>query len=345
MYMGSTDGINGYAKYDPDTHTWTTLPADRVQVFDNHVDITLTDGGIGDDDGAANGEISDPGGYATVTASGDTAPPTITGNATTQPNGNGWYRNNVRIDWTATDPSGVDAQPVDTTVATQGGNVTATSPLVCDKVPTPNCGRGTVTGLKIDKTAPVLSVGGVTNGATYTRGAVPTATCQASDPLSGLARACAGVRSGGNSAGVGEFTYRAGAVDKAGNIRVIAVTYRVVYRFDGFAQPINGPGSPTSIFKAGSTVPVSFALKSASGAAATPSSKPAWVRVVRGARTSAPVNEAVNSSKGTTGSSFVFSAGAWRYNWSTKGLSAGYLYRIGVRLDDGTTHYVTVGLR
>ena len=67
--------------------------------------------------------------------------------------------------------------------------------------------------------------------------------------------------------------------------------------------------------------------------------------VVRGARTTATVNEAVSTAKGTTGSSFVLRSGAWHYDWSTKGLAPAYLYRIGVRLDDGTTHYVTVGVR
>jgi MBG domain (YGX type) len=51
-------------------------------------------------------------------------------------------------------------------------------------------------------------------------------------------------------------------------------TLSVVYRFDGFLQPINdtahtltcGSPCPMSIFKAGSTVPVKFQLKDASGA-------------------------------------------------------------------------------
>ena len=211
VWMGSLDGVNAYAKYDPDTGAWTTLPADRVQVVDDHIDITLTDGGTGNNDGVANGAISDPGGYAKVSATGDTTPPVVIGRATTRPNTAGWYRSNVRVDWRATDPSGVKAQPPDTTVWTQGANVTATSPLVCDKAPTPNCGRGTLSGLKIDKTPPNLSVGGVSNGATYTVGAVPSPTCQATDALSGVAGACQGARSGGNSAGVGLFTYRAAA--------------------------------------------------------------------------------------------------------------------------------------
>ena len=37
--------------------------------------------------------------------------------------------------------------------------------------------------------------------------------------------------------------------------------------------------------------------------------------------------------------------GHYQYNWSTKGLQAGYYYRIGAKLDDGTTEYVYIGLR
>ena len=57
------------------------------------------------------------------------------------------------------------------------------------------------------------------------------------------------------------------------------------------------------------------------------------------------MNESAASGKGTSGSSFVGKNGRWQFDWSTKGLAAGYLYRIGVRLDDGTIQYLTVGLR
>jgi hypothetical protein len=347
VYGGPMAGVNGYAKYDPDSATWTSLPANRVQVLADHVDISLTDGGIGDDDNSANGSITDPGGIAVLpVVSGDTSPPVVTGRATTQPNAAGWYRGNVRIDWTATDPgSGVTTQPPDTTVSTEGANVTATSPLVCDKAPTPNCGHGTLNGLKIDKTAPAVSVTGVSNGATYTLGSAPTPGCSATDPLSGLVRPCAGVKGGGNKSGVGTFTYAATATDKAGNTRVVSASYRVAYRFDGFAQPLNDPATPLSVFKLGSTVPVAFTLKRANGTTVTPVSKPTWVTPVRGARTTAPVNESMSTAKVTSGSAFVWANNRWTYNWSTKGLASGYLYRIGVRLDDGTTHYLNVGVR
>jgi hypothetical protein len=35
----------------------------------------------------------------------------------------------------------------------------------------------------------------------------------------------------------------------------------------------------------------------------------------------------------------------YTYNWSTKGVAAGFYWRIGVALDEGQTYYVTVGLR
>ena len=342
LFPYTTEGVNGYAKYDPGTGVWSALPASRVHVEEyDYVEITLTDGGIGDADGVANGVIKDPGGIAVI-QTGDVSPPVVTGRATTRPNSAGWYRGNVRIDWSATDPSGVKRQPADTIVSTEGANVTAQSPEVCDKkTPTPNCGRGTLTGLKIDKTAPSLAVQGVSNGATYTLGSVPTPSCMASDALSGLAAQCKGTRSGGNANGVGQFSYVASVTDKAGNARVVTVGYRVVYGFAGFLAPLNDPGPPISVFKAGSTVAVAFA-------GAAPNSrvpKPMWVSPARGGRTTLPVNEAVSTAKGTSGSSFVWKNGRWQFDWSTKGVSAGYLYRIGVRLDDGTTHYLTIGVR
>ena len=345
IYAGSMAGVTDYAKFYPSTQLWELLPADRVSVFADRVEITLTDGGTGDDDGAANGSITDPGGPAKI-VTGDTTAPVVTGRATTRPNGYGWYAGDVRIDWSATDPSGVKRQPADTIVTGQGANVTAQSPEVCDNAtPAPNCGRGSVTGLKIDKSAPTVSVKGVADGATYTLGNVPAAGCHAYDGLSGLRSACKGVRTGGNANGVGQFTYAASGIDKAGNARVVKATYRVVYRFDGFLAPLNNPPSGVSVFKAGSTAPVGFTVKRANGTVVTPVSKPVWVVPVRGSRTSLPVNEAVSNAKGSSGSAFTWKNNRWQYDWSTKGVTAGYLYRIGVRLDDGTTHYLNVGLR
>ena len=70
----------------------------------------------------ANGRISDPGGIAIV-RNLDTVAPTVTGRASSQPNANGWYDNDVTVNWTATDPepsSGMAAQPQSTIVQGEG---------------------------------------------------------------------------------------------------------------------------------------------------------------------------------------------------------------------------------
>ena len=171
IFTGSTDGVVGYAKLTPGPNgglgTWSLLPNDRVTIYPNRVEIRLTDGGIGDADGVANGVIDDPGGPVIFT---DSTPPTIT----------------IHVEG--------DEEPV---------------------------------------TPPLLP--------TFLLGAEPTLSCSATDELSGLDGPCSTELVGGNANGVGTFTYTATARDKAGNAATATFQYRVIYRVDGFAQPINDP--------------------------------------------------------------------------------------------------------
>ena len=66
IYSSSLVGVNGYAKYHDGA--WSSLaPANvAVDLAGGFVEIVLTDGAIGDDDGTANGSILDPGGPAVV---------------------------------------------------------------------------------------------------------------------------------------------------------------------------------------------------------------------------------------------------------------------------------------
>lgn len=150
----------------PNTKKWSLLPDDRVQIFDNRVEITLTDGGIGDDDGLANGRISDPGGIAIV-RNLDTIAPTVTGATASQPNANGWYNDDLTVQWTVTDAepsSGIVAQPSDTVLNGEGGDLSADSGPVCDVAG--NCSTGSVSGTKIDRAKPSVTVAGVEDGKT-----------------------------------------------------------------------------------------------------------------------------------------------------------------------------------
>jgi hypothetical protein len=198
--------------------------------------------------------------------------------------------------------------------------------------------------------APVVNINGVANNTIYTVGSVPTPSCTTVDSLSGP-DGCSGVLTGGSQNGIGTYKYTATGRDKAGNTATSSATFQVQYVFSGFMQPINDTahqtGLATSIFKAGSTVPVKFKLTNSNGALVTPNSAPKWVTPVRGAPLAAAVDENAYGGVSTTGDTYRTGDpdAQYIYNWSTKGLAAGYYYRVGVQLDDGTTYTVNIGLR
>jgi len=128
-------------------------------------------------------------------------------------------------------------------------------------------------------------------------------------------------------------------------------TLQIIYRFDGFLQPINDTahqvGQGLSVFKAGSTVPVKLQLKDTQGNPLQASTSPIWLAPQRGAAMNTAVGEPVYSDPETAGNTFrwdpVFRG--YIYNWKTKNYAKGYWYRIYAQLDDGKTYSVVVGLK
>lgn len=131
----------------------------------------------------------------------------------------------------------------------------------------------------------------------------------------------------------------------------VPATLNVVYRFDGFSQPINDttyhPEQARSIFKAGSTVPVKFQLKNTGGASVQAVTVPLWINPQRIGPMSGTVGEAVSALSATAGSVYKWDSASQQYvyNWSTKGLLPGYWYMVSVKLDDRTTKTVIMGLK
>ena len=255
----------------------------------NNSDVTVTFNAKDDDAGSGVANVTGPVTVSTETAgqlvtgtANDTAgnkstdsvtvkldktAPTITGaitGGTKTPSG--WYTGPVTVTFSCSDAlSGIAACPDPVVLSANGAN-TATGTATDNAG---NTATATVSGINIDQEKPTLTTAGVNvQGATYTLGAVPAATCSATDSLSGLA-SCTVTVSGGNANGVGTFTYTATATDKAGNTSTVTGTFKVIYRFDGFLQPINDTahqiGTTTSIFKAGSTVPAKFQVKKSDG--------------------------------------------------------------------------------
>ncbi len=124
-----------------------------------------------------------------------------------------------------------------------------------------------------------------------------------------------------------------------------------LYKWNGFLQPINDTayqaGQTPSVFKAGSTVPVKFQLKNSAGAVMQSFSAPVWLTAQRQGPLSAATNETVTTTIATAGTTYKWDAAGQQYiyNWNTKGLAAGYWYKVYAQLDDGNTYSVVVGLR
>ncbi|MDQ1446601.1 MAG: hypothetical protein QOI20_3065 [Acidimicrobiaceae bacterium] len=285
------------------------------------------------------------GSSATLVVVIDKAAPSINAATDRAANANGWYNAPVTVSFACTDvTSGIRSCSPSTQVNTDGAAV-ATVGTALDFAGNTNSVTKTI---KLDQVQPTVTVGGVANNAVYTVGSVPTPTCTVTDSLSGPA-GCTTSVTGGAANGVGTYTYVAVGTDKAGNSRSVSVTYRVLYRWDGFQQPINDTGhevnETTSVFKAGSNVPVKFQLKRADGSLVSANSTPLFMTPVQGGRTSLPLNESDYIAPPSAGGTFTLDGDHYQYNWKTDKAQAGYYWRIGVMLDDGTIQTVNIALR
>ncbi|HEX3094828.1 MAG TPA: PxKF domain-containing protein, partial [Candidatus Angelobacter sp.] len=194
----------------------------------------------------------------------------------------------------------------------------------------------------VDTTAPVVVLNGITNGATYTLGAVPAASCSATDSATGVAVQPSLTITGGTANGVGHFTATcSGAKDGAGNIAApVSAGYDVDYLFNGFFSPV----STNKTFKLGSTVPLKWTLQNAQQGFISSFSSITAVQVAPDPSCSAG-GEGVPFDAGSAGNSGLqFQDNTFQFNWKTTGLAPG-CYAAMVSLDDSTRQTVFVTLR
>ena len=371
---GNTEPANQVAlKYDniAPTVTHTVTPKPNAADWNNsdvtvHFDATDTDPGSGVAAGSitpdqmistetsptglvVNGSAKDTAGNTgtdSVTVKLDKTKPTISGTVVSGTMGNnGWYVSPVRVHFSCADAlSGLASCQDDVTVSSNGAAQSATGTA---KDFADNIGNATVSGINIDNENPTITDVNVAGGF-YKLGTAPAPTCTATDSFSGLS-SCKVTVSGGNANGVGTFTWSATAIDKAGNSATQSGTYKVVYRFTGFLQPINDTahqvGTSTSVFKAGSTIPVKFQLKKADGTTVQATTAPVWLTPVKGGAMSMPVDETVQTVSADSGSTYRYDSTAQQYIYNWKTSTGGNYWQIGVRLDDGQTYFVNIGLR
>ncbi|HEX4720008.1 MAG TPA: PxKF domain-containing protein, partial [Thermoleophilaceae bacterium] len=129
----------------------------------------------------------------------------------------------------------------------------------------------------------------------------------------------------------------------------LSSTFNVIYRWDGFLQPVNDTahtGGYESKFKTGSTVPLKFQLKNALGTPLQQLTPPTFSRGTnRGSCDTYTNTETVAADDPTAGAEYRWDSSAQQYiyNFSTKNLTAGE-YRVYAGLGDGITYSVDICL-
>jgi len=261
----------------------------------------------------------------------------------------GVYSLSYRLDDNATST----VQGATTTIAVAGEGRHTLTFLAGDKLG--NKEEPKTISFNIDTTPPAIVVTQPVEMETYILNQPVAANYECGDNGSGLASCAGSVANGENidTASVGTHTFSINAADNVGNAITKIVTYKVIYRFYGFLQPINDTahqicsGCAASIFKGGSTVPVKFQIKDYNGVAVQAGSAPLWIAPVKGNLTSSQIDESVYTDPITSGSNFRYDVDSKQYifNWGTKGFAPGYFWRIGAKLDDGSAQTVSVGLK
>jgi hypothetical protein len=339
--------VDGATTTRPDSDAGNQMPLLDSRAFTAETAGTDTTASAEDFAGNASGDVTD-----TIRID-MTDPSVVVASRLPAANSAGWNNGPVNVTFACADLGPVQSGVADCTGGSAGFEVVAegagqfVSGIATDRAG--NTSAAVVeSGINIDLTPPTAPV--VNLSGSYQVGAVPASSCTTSDALSGVA-SCVVAVTPPSTAPVGLFTYVATATDVAGNVSQTLGSYRVIYRFDGFLQPINDTahqvGVATSIFKGGSTVPVKFQLKAADGSPVPSASAPKWLSPVKGSSVSAPVDESVYALPSTTGNTFRWDATAQQYiyNWGTAKNQTGFYWRIGVQLDDGQTYWVNIGLR
>ncbi|MEU8263762.1 PxKF domain-containing protein [Micromonospora sp. NPDC048999] len=281
----------------------------------------------------------------------DLTAPTTAVNASREPDGiDEWYRDSVEVSLSATDPtSEVRGSEVRYRLsgAEDAGWARYTGPIRIEAEGTTevearsvdvngNVEASRTRQVKIDRTPPELSLSCPTGPVSLNASA--TATVQASDALSGLVEDASGTFRLDTSV-PGANVHQVSVADRAGNVTTRSCVFNVAYVFGGVQKPLDASGD--TVAKAGSTIPVKFAVTDAAGRAVASAEATLWCARVGAVE---PPTAAVAPGKSAVGNHFASSGGQYHFNLDTKGMTPGS-YDLIIRLDDGTNHLVRVTLR
>ena len=273
-----------------------------------------------------------------VTVRVDGVSPTITAQVTPAPNASGWSNAaSQTVSFACADAlSGIASCTTPQVITAEGQ-----TPVTGTAVDLAGNSTSITSTVQLDRTPPVVTV---------VLSAVPTAaSCQTSDPLSGVAvNATLTQATARDADGIPQTTATcSGAVDKAGNAQGAAVsrTFVAPMAFGGLLSPVDAP-PVVNTGNAGRTYPVKFQLKDA---------KAAFISSLKavGSVTSASVSCSAFSSvtdalpttttTSTAGLQYDPAANQYVYTWKTP--SAAGCYVLKVALLDGSSYFADFKLK
>jgi hypothetical protein len=202
------------------THTtkWIVDPDNQIAELDetnNEKDYTFT---IGSQTTNTSTTITSSTSTTTASFLKDTTPPVITPTVTPSANGNGWNNGSVTITWSFSDPESGIGSSIGCTTATLS---TETSPagttLTCTATNGAGLSNSASVTVKIDLTAPTLTLPSLTVEATGPSGALVSYDAGASDSLSGLNTLSSCTPPSGSTFPIATTAVSCSATDKAGN--------------------------------------------------------------------------------------------------------------------------------
>lgn len=270
----------------------------------------------------------------------DSTPPLIVPTVSPIPNASGWNKEDVVVSFAVSDPesgiaSSTGCDSVTLTSETNGMTFT------CSATNGAGLTDSKTVTVRIDKTAPQISIVTPANGASYVLGAGLQASYTCADPVSGVADCIGTVPSGSplDTLTVGQNQqFTVSATDVAGNQATATAAYAVSYAFLGFFQPIDNYPI-INVVKAGRTIPVKWQVKNAAGEIISDLTTVKGISSGAIACDLAPTSEISDEALTTGGTSlrFDFASQQFVYNWETASAWNGCRL-LRVELKDSTVH-------
>jgi hypothetical protein len=206
-----------------------------------------------------------------------------------------------------------------------------------------NTATGSFAVTVVDTTPPTLDLpDDITVEATGSAGAMVMYSTSATDLVDGSVLVfCSPVSN--STFALGQTTVNCSATDNAGNTASGSFTVHVVYAFNGFFQPVNNPyawniPSGWNSAKAGSAIPVKFALGGDFGLAIFKAGYPKVVGVACAGGTTPDPIEYYTDAAGGSSLHYDASGGQYVYAWKTQKAWASSCFRFDLGLIDGSDH-------